>query len=467
MIFVIGSSSSAIAASFALVNRGLDVTMLDVGIEPKIDSIKPIKKDDPIKLARGSDYPYAEVRKNFKIIESKNVSCLPSFAQGGLTNVWGAFCENYSQENLKDWPINLADLQIHNQAIAEILKPTNTYQSSSQAQYLFSKWQKNSARLNKNGFSFSKPNLATNFTRCIYCGECQRGCPDDLIFSSRHQISKLKTYKNFKYLSDCVVNKIKESSNKVEISAYRLSDKSTLNFEATQVFVGCGPIISTKLIADALGLQYQKIVLKDSSHFLIPCVMTKRIDGASTEKLHSLTQISAKLQNSKISTKPINLQLYSFMDHYLDALGLLKNFKFLSERLIAIQGHLDSSDSNLFSFELIDDQIHLTELANPNTKKIVKKTADFLAKNFFDLGIFPLLPMVSISKIGRSFHYGGSFPMSSKNQKFASDIYGKPNGLERIHLIDASIFPSIAAGSITPTIMANAHRIASQCSIKS
>ena len=41
----------------------------------------------------------------------------------------------------------------------------------------------------------------------------------------------------------------------------------------------------------------------------------------------------------------------------------------------------------------------------------------------------------------------------------SSDLLGRPNGYQRIHVIDSSILPSIAPGPITFTVMANAVRI--------
>jgi choline dehydrogenase-like flavoprotein len=40
-----------------------------------------------------------------------------------------------------------------------------------------------------------------------------------------------------------------------------------------------------------------------------------------------------------------------------------------------------------------------------------------------------------------------------------ADLLGRPVGVERIHVIDSSVLPSIPAGAITFTIMANAVRI--------
>jgi choline dehydrogenase-like flavoprotein len=39
-------------------------------------------------------------------------------------------------------------------------------------------------------------------------------------------------------------------------------------------------------------------------------------------------------------------------------------------------------------------------------------------------------------------------------------VLGRPAGWRRIHLVDASVFPTIPATTITYTAMANAHRIA-------
>jgi choline dehydrogenase-like flavoprotein len=43
-----------------------------------------------------------------------------------------------------------------------------------------------------------------------------------------------------------------------------------------------------------------------------------------------------------------------------------------------------------------------------------------------------------------------------------TDVFGRLPGWKRVHLVDASVFPSIPATTITLTAMANAHRIASE-----
>ena len=43
---------------------------------------------------------------------------------------------------------------------------------------------------------------------------------------------------------------------------------------------------------------------------------------------------------------------------------------------------------------------------------------------------------------------------------FESDVLGRPHGLSRIHLVDSTTFPTIPSTTITFTVMANAHRIA-------
>jgi choline dehydrogenase-like flavoprotein len=55
--------------------------------------------------------------------------------------------------------------------------------------------------------------------------------------------------------------------------------------------------------------------------------------------------------------------------------------------------------------------------------------------------------------------------MRDQPQKFETDTLGRLPAWDKIHLIDASVFPSVPASTITLTAMANAHRIASQIDI--
>ena len=67
--------------------------------------------------------------------------------------------------------------------------------------------------------------------------------------------------------------------------------------------------------------------------------------------------------------------------------------------------------------------------------------------------------MVQIAEPGRGFHSGGSFPMRATPKELETDTLGRPYGFARIHAVDATVFPSIPATTITFSAMANAHRI--------
>jgi len=72
--------------------------------------------------------------------------------------------------------------------------------------------------------------------------------------------------------------------------------------------------------------------------------------------------------------------------------------------------------------------------------------------------------MLRLAAGGKSYHFGGTFPHTKGGVSAAlgSDRLGRVRSWQRIHVVDASVFPTIPAMTFTLTIMANAHRIASE-----
>jgi choline dehydrogenase-like flavoprotein len=66
-----------------------------------------------------------------------------------------------------------------------------------------------------------------------------------------------------------------------------------------------------------------------------------------------------------------------------------------------------------------------------------------------------------MSARGKSYHWGGTFPHAERpTGRFSSDTFGRVAPWTRVHLVDASVFPTVPATTFTLTVMANAHRIA-------
>ena len=96
--------------------------------------------------------------------------------------------------------------------------------------------------------------------------------------------------------------------------------------------------------------------------------------------------------------------------------------------------------------------------ANPMFRKVALRMLKIAPK----LDLWPVLPLAFLSAPGKSYHFGGSLPHRSApvDGPLTTDALGRLRQWSRVHMVDASVFPSVPATTFTLTIMANAHRIA-------
>ena len=502
MLYVVGSGPSGVACATALIQKGLRVTMLDVGNELEKDKksdLEHVKKvylsnqqiNHPHKSILGkdlqkrvfnSDFTFRGVNKYIKFQSSDGVTCLSSFAKGGLSNAWGAGVEKFPENEFKDWPITYSELVTYYDHVYNLIKPATAHQSehssvnlssgfqlSRQARHLLSNLATNRKKLNSLGLDFGASTLATNFSDCAYCGYCQHGCPLDLIYSASHTLETLKKHNGFTYIKNIIVDRVRESGTEVEIFTKNTKSLELKVYKATRIYIACGAAVSTLLVAKSVNFTNKNIKFKDSSHITIPALMFKRFNGTHKEALHTLFQLYLKIDSSQICKRPIHFSIYTYMDFYEQKITSLKAGKLLLpilriflDRLIILKIHLNSSCSHGFTMTVLDQAqlaANLVAVKNMEVNQVKKRILKFLYLKSCLLGFIPIIFLAKTSDIARSFHYGGSLPMSKTRSEQTSDIYGRPFGLKKIHLVDSSIFPSIPAGSITATIMANAYRI--------
>ncbi|HEY8768074.1 MAG TPA: GMC oxidoreductase [Dehalococcoidia bacterium] len=510
MHYVIGSGPAGVACAMALTARGEEVTMLDAGLplerelaalvaglsrrtprEWDPDALARIKvlgevKGIPRKLVYGSEYVY-QYPEGYQSIRGKGVDFSPSFALGGLSNAWGAAMLPYLQEDIDDWPITVPDLTPHYRRVLDFVplagrvdslserfplytdKPCD-HRSSGQAKSFLAALERHRDDLATEGVIFGRSRLAVTVTQgsvegCVYCGMCMFGCPYDFIYSSRHTLTTLLAQPTFRYIGGVVVERLEERGDAVIVQARTVAGEH-VSYEAERVFVGAGAMPTTKIVMDTLGLG--ETTLKDSQYFLLPMLQMTG-SGARKEDLHTLAQVFIEIREPSISDRTVHLQLYTYNEIY--DLELRRRFGrlyplvpsgMLLDRMSLIQGFLHSDDSRQVTVRRRDGRLRLYKAENSHTRGIVSRVVRKIGRNSARLAAVPVLPMLQIAQPGKSFHFGGTFPMSRTPERGQTDVLGRPHGLERVHLIDSSVLPSIPATTITLSVMANAYRIGAE-----
>lgn len=515
MYYVIGSGLSGVMCAKALLAKGKEVTMLDVGKTPAKEIIaykRTLAEQDPSdwntetlsrvsgtlaqtkgkvpsRLYFNSDYMYADT--DLENITQVQTNCRMSHAQGGLAQVWGAACLPITEEEFVEWPFRIDRMTSHYKAVAEEIGLTGTHDSleklfpfygevamagelSNQAKAIEGNFVQNQEALKASGIIFGRSRLAYRATTkgqtvgCRKCALCLSGCPFDIIYSATDTLRELKKDPHFTYRDGIRVERLEEEQ---QVIIHATKDDAPVSFEAERVFVGCGPLGTLKLISASLP-EVTDFSLRYQPYFMLPMLSFKNVREVSKEKLHTMAQLFIEIADPKISKRLIHTQLYTYspqiqseIDRMFGKMPLLKKIanRFLTGRLMLIQGYLHASDALPITATKEAGKLVLSAPDETLVHRAIKKVARKLFKSAFLLRMLPVLPMLKFGQPGDGNHAGASFPMKVSPSKLESDVYGRILGWSRIHIIDSSVLSNIPAPTISYTVMANAHRIGTEC----
>jgi len=520
-LFVIGSGPAGVSVSKALLKRGLRVTMLDVGrtLEKGLDEeisrfrAKSFLSEENVKQLRGGVEVDVSGLKEKKVfgssyvnkpsdhfrVEKVNSRFYLSFAKGGLSNLWGRLMMPLCQEDAQDWPLPEGALERYYARVLEYvplagrkdrlerLLPLHTsnpgpQKFSDQAEKLDKHLHCHVEDLENQGFFFGQSRLAACFDgslersdKCRRCGLCLYGCVYDNLYTSAWTVDELCRNENFTYLTGYVVDFIEKCSDGLAIQATKEEGSSSASFRADKVFLAAGSIASTRIVLKSKKLYNVPIDFKVSDFHILPSFTLFSKRNVVEEELNTCCQYFLQLKDPNVDSRLINLQVYTYNDYYYNAFKkaagrlfpiLQWPIRWLLNRFVVVFCYLHSENSAHLKLCLQDDDLLKVEgYRNPESRKILRRLKRKLWKSCGKTGLIPFPFFCGEQEIGYSVHFGASLPMSYLAKGLHTDMFGSVDGLDGLHVVDASVFPSIPATSPTFVIMANAYRIGTEVDI--
>jgi ferredoxin len=321
--------------------------------------------------------------------------------------------------------------------------------------------------------------LAFDAEACIRCGLCMTGCPYGLIYSASHTLDELLRRRRVSYLPGLLALRVFDTPSGASLEAKELATGRMRRFEADRVLLACGALGTTRVVVNSLRRFEEDVKVRESVQFVIPTISRRPVEDPRSAADFTLNQFNVVVAAGDHDRDLAQIHYYPYNPAVLA--GLPRWFRGrlaapattqLLRRVSIGLGYLPSwaspsltlratiapSADRLPLVALSGD--HPAFLANPMFRTVLRR----MMSAGIHLDLLPVIPMTSFSAPGKSYHWGGTFPhvRQPSLERNATDPLGRIPGWHRVHLIDASVFPSVAATTFTLTIMANAHRIASE-----
>jgi ferredoxin len=521
---IIGSGAAAAGAALALSHRqNLEITVIDIGLQLEsgrkqliagLVSSSPDEWDGqtieaiseqpaasrnsriPEKRVFGSDYPFRNVGQLGGLTTANGATAsLISPAYGGFSNVWGSQIMPFTTAAFESWPVNAATMRRHYEAILHqipfageeddlaarfpLMRPPAPLPSMSpRSLSVLNAYAKHKSRLNDRGITIGKARLAFDAGKCIRCGMCMTGCPYGLIYSAAQTFDALRSASRVTFHGGFLALKITEEANHVAVITREIATGRMRRFEADRVYVACGAIGTTRLVANSLELFDVDLPMLESRQFVLPLLSLRATEDPRNKRDFTLNQFNVIVAPDGGSTDISTLHFYTFNSAFINGLPAVLRARStewlqlqLLRRLTVAFGYLPSWNSPRLrihvgprcnQLELPDFHIS-SEAPPPGQNQMLRSVLLRLTYSARILDLYPLVPMLRLSAAGKSYHWGGSFPHTADGPAaLSSDRLGRIGSWERIHLVDASVFPTVPAMTFGLTVMANAHRIASE-----
>jgi ferredoxin len=524
MALIIGSGAAAAGAALALRSReDVEITVIDIGLqlEPErrevvgglassaphewssgavgLISKQPVAaggRGIPEKRAFGSNYPFRNLGQLTGLTGERGVNTsLVSPAFGGFSNVWGAQLMPFTDSAFRSWPVSAAEMRPHYEAILGEIpfageeddlaarfpllgSAAPLPEMSPRSQRVLTAYDRRRGKINAHGITLGKARLALDAKECVRCGLCMTGCPYGLVYSAGQTLAELRLVKRVKYLSGLLALSITEEADRVTVMAKELATGQLQRISADRVYVACGAVGSTRLAANSLGLFDVDIPMLESQQFILPTLSLHPTEDPRGEQDFTLNQFNMVIAPDGGDVDVAMLHFYTFNPSFVDGLpGVLRVRPAswlqmqLLRRLSITLGYLPSWNSPRLRLHVGPErtgldlpEMHICgEAPPPGQRTMVTEILRRMVGSARLLDLYPILPMFRLSSPGKSYHWGGSFPHTDRRSvTFSSDTLGRVGSWRRTHLVDASVFSTVPAMTYGLTVMANAHRIATE-----
>ena len=527
-VAVIGSGLAGVFAARALANRGLKVTMLDVGetldprrsatvarlreLEPEawpaadrdlISANATVGGDElPKKMHFGSDYIYAEHRPFAQVITNTSGRApFPTFARGGFSNVWGAAMLPPDACDMTDWPIPRSAMEPYFRKVAEALPLCGDGGSLAQAfpayrnalgyldpgpqgAALLEDLQRVKSDLAAAHVLYGAARLAIHTVGddsvlpCNGCGQCFTGCVRGSIFSTVPMLERMIRRLEIDYRGGIFVRSIKEDDDKVRLEIFDLANGAR-ELSCKAVFIAAGPLNTTAMLLRSAGYFDRPVSLKESQKFLVPALRSRAAATAMEKPSVTLAAAFIEAKVPDLSAHWVHVQMIPINEMIVtgsrlpglrSAWGRRLWGPVLRRAMIAWCGmHSDHSCSLELRLLPAPNDVHTVSIAlnvSEDARRDARLAARRLARTLRPAGLYLQPRLTRFANPGSGTHCGASFPMRARPvAPLDTDALGRPFGWRRVHAVDASVLPSIPGTTLAFAVMANAARIAEQAPI--
>lgn len=327
-IVIVGSGASGVHFALSALQRGYDVTVLDVGFE-KSDVVNPddhlngIKSSlaDPVDYFLGRDFEgfispdddseYYGFPPNKKYVflqpsqfrsSARGFSPLFSFAQGGLAEVWTGGSYPLNDDELVDFPFSFSDLAPYYSKVAERIGISGEKDDLERfypfhdhimealpldqlSKLLLSEYEKKRASLNEKYRVFIGRSRVAALSQdkgerkaCRRSGRCLWGCPHDAFYTPSLTLKECKTYSNFHYIPDVYVTHFQYDSqgNIRKVVGETLKGGKIREYELDRLVLAAGTLSSSKIFMESIYRKTGNVIklrgLMDNRQVLLPFV---------------------------------------------------------------------------------------------------------------------------------------------------------------------------------------------------
>lgn len=522
-VLIVGAGPAAAGAALALAtNPDVNIRVLDVGgrleapneavrqrmseHEPSgwsrsdvetISRVAHLTKDQrlPEKRNFGSSFPFDDFGQLRGVRGEDDVNTrVISGAYGGFSNTWGAQTMVNSAASFADWPFARDELEPDYRAVLSSIPYSGESDDleeyfplwgpadplpplSDNATRILERYRRHRPQVRRHGVILGKSRLALKGSSCVSCGLCMTGCPYSYVYSASHTFDQLIASGRIDYLGGYAAELVGEERDRPYVVARDIATGALERFSADRVFLGCGAIGTTRLVASSLEMWSRPIHLQESAQFLVPLASVRGSKDLSQDGSFTLNQFNIVMSFDEAGHDLVQIHGYPYNKSMDDALPaalrtpLLRSLGGAALKHLTVGlGYLPSWWSPGFevTIERPAPSEHLAQVVvSAESDGVDVAAAKLRAINARllrvapYLGVLPVVPMVSLSAPGKSYHYGGSFPHATDPREgLETDIQGRIHPWRNVHLVDASVFPTVSATTFTLTIMANAHRIA-------